>query len=200
MQLCGSLSILWHCLSLGDVSENWPLQSCGHCWVFQICWHIECSTFTASSFRIWNSSAGNPSLPLALFIVTLPKAHLASHSRMFGSRWVTTPSWLSVHLRPFLYSSVCYCHLFLVSSASAGSLLFLSSLDPIQIRVTILLYTDFQSLHVSPFLEAICCIHWFYISLLWGWCFPRLNIRFKKEHDPGFQNSPEAKVNPRIRW
>ena len=26
--------------------------NCGHCWVFQICWHIECSTFTASSFRI----------------------------------------------------------------------------------------------------------------------------------------------------
>ena len=32
-------------------------QSCGHCWVFQICWHIECSTFTASSLRIWNSSS-----------------------------------------------------------------------------------------------------------------------------------------------
>ena len=28
-------------------------QSCGHCWVFQICWHIECSNFTASSFRIY---------------------------------------------------------------------------------------------------------------------------------------------------
>ena len=28
-------------------------QSCDHCWVFQIYWHIECSTFTASSFRIW---------------------------------------------------------------------------------------------------------------------------------------------------
>ena len=42
--------------------------SCGHCWVFQICWHIECSTFTASSFRIWNSSTGIPSPPLALFI------------------------------------------------------------------------------------------------------------------------------------
>ena len=27
-------------------------QSCGHCWVFQVCWHRECSTFTASSFRI----------------------------------------------------------------------------------------------------------------------------------------------------
>ena len=24
-------------------------QSCGHCWAFQICWHIEWSTFTASS-------------------------------------------------------------------------------------------------------------------------------------------------------
>ena len=28
------------------------LQCCGHCWVFQICWHIECSTLTASYFRI----------------------------------------------------------------------------------------------------------------------------------------------------
>ena len=44
-------------------------QSCGHCWVFQICWHTECSTFTASSFRIWNSSTGISSPPLALFIV-----------------------------------------------------------------------------------------------------------------------------------
>ena len=39
-------------------------QSCGHCWVFQICWPIECSTFTASSFRIWNSSTGILSSPL----------------------------------------------------------------------------------------------------------------------------------------
>ena len=23
-------------------------QFCGHCWVFQICWHIVCSTFTTS--------------------------------------------------------------------------------------------------------------------------------------------------------
>jgi len=51
-------------------------QSCVHLWVFQICWHIECSTFTASSFRIWNSSTGIPSPPLALFIVMLPKAHI----------------------------------------------------------------------------------------------------------------------------
>ena len=31
-------------------------QSCGHCWVFQICWHTECSTFTASSLRFESPS------------------------------------------------------------------------------------------------------------------------------------------------
>ena len=50
---------------LWDWNENWSLQSCGHCWVFQICWHIECNTFTASSFRVWNSSTGILSPPLA---------------------------------------------------------------------------------------------------------------------------------------
>ena len=69
-------------------------QSCGHWWVFQICWHIECSIFTASSFRIWNSSTGIPSPPPALFVVMLSKVHLTSHSRMSGSRSVITPSWL----------------------------------------------------------------------------------------------------------
>ena len=107
-------------------------QSCGHCWVFQICWHIECSTFTASSSRIWNSSTGIPSPPLALFIVMLPKAHLTSHSRMSGSRWVITPSWLSQSWISFLYSSSVYsCHLFLISSAYVRSLAFLSFIVPI---------------------------------------------------------------------
>ena len=89
-------------------------QSCGHCWVFQICWHIECSTLTASCFRIWNISAEIPSPPLALFVVMLPKAPLTSDSRMSGSRWMITPSWLSGSLRSFLYSSSVYsCLLFL---------------------------------------------------------------------------------------
>ena len=48
--------------------------SCGYCWVFQIYWHIEGSTFTASSSIILNSSAGILSLPLALFLLMLPKA------------------------------------------------------------------------------------------------------------------------------
>ena len=81
-------------------------QSCGHCWVFQICWHIECSTFTASSFRIWTRPTGILSPPLALFVVILSEAHLTSHSRMSGSRWVSTPSWLSWSWRSLLYSSV----------------------------------------------------------------------------------------------
>ena len=57
-----------------DWNKNWPFPVLCHYWVFQICWHVECSTFIASSFRIWNSSTGIPSPPLALFVVMLPKA------------------------------------------------------------------------------------------------------------------------------
>ena len=107
-------------------------QSCGHCWVFQICWHIECRTFTISAFRIWKSSTGIPSPPLALLIVMLSKAHLTSHSRMSGCRWVITQSWLSGSWRSFLYSSSVYsCHLFLISSDSIMSIPFLSFIEPI---------------------------------------------------------------------
>ena len=52
---------------LGTRMNSDLFQSCGHCWVFQICWHIECSTFKASSFSIWNSSAGITSPLLALY-------------------------------------------------------------------------------------------------------------------------------------
>ena len=99
-------------------------QSCGHWWVFQICWHIECSTFTVSSLRICNSSTGIPSPPLALFVVMLPMAHLTSHSRRFGSRWMITSSWLSWSWRSFLCSSVyscpllnffCFCYVHIIS-------------------------------------------------------------------------------------
>ena len=109
-------------------------QSCGHCWVFQVFWHIECSTFTASSFRIWNSSTGIPSPPLALFIVMHPKAYFTSNFRMSGSGWVITPSWLSVSWRSLMYSYFVYsCHL-LISSASVRSIPFLSFIVPIFAR------------------------------------------------------------------
>ena len=127
MQLCSSLNIFWHCPSLGS---KWKLtfsSLVATAAVFQICWHIQCSIFTASSFRIWNSLAGIPSPPLALFVVMLPKAHLTSHSTMSGSWWVITPSWLSGSVRSFLYSYSEYsCHCFLISSAPVRSILFLS--------------------------------------------------------------------------
>ena len=107
-------------------------QSCGHCWVFQIYWHSECGTFTASSFRVWNSSAGIQSSLLALFVVMFPETHLTSHSKMSGSRWVITPLWLSGLLRLSLYSSSLYSsHLFLISYSSVMSIPSLSFLVPI---------------------------------------------------------------------
>ena len=87
-----------HCLALpffGTGMKTDLFQSCGHSWVFPICWHIDCSTLAESFFRIWNSSAGMSSTPLALFIVILPKAHLTSDSRIYGSRWAIIPSLLS---------------------------------------------------------------------------------------------------------
>ena len=47
--------VVWTFLALsffGIGMKTDLFQSCAHCWVFQMCWHIECSTFTASSFRI----------------------------------------------------------------------------------------------------------------------------------------------------
>ena len=52
-------AILWqyeHCLVLLFLEigmKTYLCHSCGHCWAFQVCWHIECSTLTAPSFRIW---------------------------------------------------------------------------------------------------------------------------------------------------
>ena len=107
-------------------------QSCGHCWVFQICWHIDCSTLTAAAFKVWNSSSGVLSPPLAWLVGMLPKAHLTSYTSISGFRRVTTPLWLSESLTSFLYSSSVYSgHLFLISSASVRSIPFLSLIVPI---------------------------------------------------------------------
>ena len=87
---CEMSAIVWqfeHSLALpffGIGMKTDLFQSYGTCWVFKICWHIECGTFTTSSFRIWNSSTRIPSSLLALFIVMLSKAHLTSRSRMSG--------------------------------------------------------------------------------------------------------------------
>ena len=105
-------------------------QSCGHCWIFQICWHTECSTFTASSFRIWNSSAGILSPSLALFIMMLPKAHLTSDTRITDSRWVITPSWFYEPVFMSFTRKIVYCikgvyHILLTSNFIVFIFIFL---------------------------------------------------------------------------
>ena len=160
-------------------------QSCGHCWVFQICWHIEWSTFTASSFH---SSTGIPSPLLALFIVMLPKAHLTLHSRMSGFRWVITPSWLSGSWRSFLYSSSVYsCHLFLITSASVRSIPFLSFIVPIfawKVPLVSLIFLK-RSLVFPILLFSSISLHWSLrkaflslLALLWNSAFKWIYLSF----------------------
>ena len=88
---------------LWNWNESWPFLVLWPLLSFHICWQIEYNTLTASFFWIWNSLPGMLLPPLALFIVMLPKAHLTSHSRTSGSRWVITLSWFSGSLRPVLY-------------------------------------------------------------------------------------------------
>ena len=107
--VCELSAIVWYfehslALSFFVIGMKTDLfQSFGHCWIFQICWHIECSPFTTSSFKIWNKLTGISSLPLSLFVVMLPKANLTSHTRMSGFRWVITPSWSSGSWRFFFF-------------------------------------------------------------------------------------------------
>ena len=170
VKLCGSSNIVWHCFSLGLEWKHLS-QSCGHCWVFQICRHIECSTLTASTFRTWNSLAGIPSTPVVLFTVMLPKVPLTSNSRMSGFWWMISWSWLSGSLRSFLYSSSVYsCYLFLISSASLRSTLFLSFMVPISAwNVPLVSVIFLKRSLVLPFYCVplfLCTDHWGRLSYL----------------------------------
>ena len=106
-------------------------HSCGHFWAFQICWHIACSIWTKSSFRIWNSS------------IEFHHLYWLCLSWWFlGPTWLCIPGYLDLgewshhhgylcH-ESFLYSSSVYsCHLFLLSSAFVRSIQFLSFIVPI---------------------------------------------------------------------
>ena len=122
-------------------------QSCGHCWVFPSLLTYQVQHFHSIIIWTWNSSTGIPSLPLALFIVMLPKAHLTWHSRMLAlGEWSHHHAYLA-HENLFLDSpSVYSCHL-LISSASVRSLPFLSFIEPI--------FAWKVSLGISNFLEEI---------------------------------------------
>jgi len=88
--------------------------------------YVNKSRKLSSGHRTLSSLIGIPSPPLALFVIMYPKSHLTLDSRVSGSRWVITPSWLSESLRAFWYSSSVYSYHFSMSSASVGSLLLLS--------------------------------------------------------------------------
>ena len=117
---------------LWEWNENWPFAVLWPLLSFPNLLAYWVQHFHSIILQDLNSSTGMPSPPLALFVVMLSKAHLTLHSRISGSRWVITPSWLSWLWSFFLYtSSVYYCHLFLISSASVRSILFLSFIEPI---------------------------------------------------------------------
>ena len=152
-------------------------QSCGHCWVFKICWHIECSTFTASSFRICNSSTGIPSTPVVLSIVMLPYGPL---DFIFQDAWL----WVSDHsiviiwvVKILLYSSsVYFCHL-LIYSASVRSIPFLFFIDHIfawNVSVVSLIFLERSLVFPILFISSIS-LHWSFkktflslLAILWN--------------------------------
>ena len=93
----------------------------------------------------------------------LSKAHLTSHSRMSGSQWVITPSWLSGSWRCFLCSSSVYsCHLFLISSASVRSIPFLTFIEPIfawNVPLVSLIFLKRSLVFPTPLFSSIS-LHW----------------------------------------
>ena len=117
------------------------------------------------------------------------EVHLTLHHRMSGSRWLITPSWLSVSWRSFLYSSSAHsCHLFLISSGSVMSIPFLSFIVSIfawnvpLVSLNFLKRTLDFSIYFFPLF--LCNDHWgrlSYLSLLFfgslhssGYVFPFL--------------------------
>ena len=162
-------------------------QSCGHCWAFQISWHIECNTFTASSFRIWNSSTGIPSPPLVLWVVMLSMVNWTSHSRISGPRCMITPSRLSGSWRFFLYSSSGYpYHLFLISSASVRSITSVLYRSHLWMKCSLGISNFFKRCLVFPIpLFSSISLHWSLrkaflslLAILWNSAFRCLYLSF----------------------
>ena len=88
-----SLSILWHCLSLGlewKLTVSSPVATAEFS-KFAGILSAALSQHHPSGFEV---AQLGPLSPLASFVVMLPKAHLTSHSKMSGSRWVITQLWL----------------------------------------------------------------------------------------------------------
>ena len=100
---------------LWDWNENWPFLVLWLLLSFPNVLAYWVQHFHSIIFRIWNSSTGIPSPPLALFVVMLSKAHLTSHSRISGSRsviiWVMKIFFVQFFcvFLPSLLSIFCFC-------------------------------------------------------------------------------------------
>ena len=102
----GNSVIVWTIFGIAffcDWNENWP---------FPVLWSMLFSKFAGilSAALSQHHLLGFEIAQLEFhhsnsFVVMLPTTHLTSHSRISGSRWLITPSWLSGPSRSFLYSS-----------------------------------------------------------------------------------------------
>ena len=118
----------------------------------------------------------------------LPKAHLTSHSRMSGSRWVITPWWLSGSWKSILYnSSVHSYHLFLISSVSIRSIPFLPLIVPTfawNVPLVSLIFLK-RSLVFPILLFSSISMHWSLrkaflclLAILWNSAFKWVHLSF----------------------
>ena len=86
-------SVLWPLLSIPNLLPYWVQ-------------HFHSIILKDLKKLNWNSITSTTFVRSAI-----SKAHLTSHSRMSGSRWMITPSWLSGSWRSFLCSSSVYSFL-----------------------------------------------------------------------------------------
>ena len=80
------IAFLWNWNENWHFPVLWPLLSFPNVLAYWV-QHFHSIIFQDLKFLNWNSITS-----LALFIVMLSKAHLTSHTRMSGSRWVIIPS------------------------------------------------------------------------------------------------------------
>ena len=143
----------------------------------------------------------------------LCKAHLFLNSRLSGSRWVITPSWLSGSLK-YIYilssSSVYSCYLFLIISTSVRSILFLSFIVLIfawnvplvsliflkrSLVFPILLFSSI-SLHWSPRKAFLSLLAVLWNSAFNGYIFPFLLCLLCLFFSQPFVSPPQTTILP----
>ena len=181
MQLCGSLSILWHCLSLG---LEWKLTFSSP--VATAEFYKFASILSAALTQHHLLGFEIAQLEFTSFVCN--EAHLTSHSTMSGSRWVITPLWLSGLWRSVLHSfSVYSCHLFLISSASVRSIPFLTFIKSIfawNVPLVSLIFLK-RSLVFPILLFSFISLHWSLrkafltlLAILWNSAFKYIYLSF----------------------